>query len=175
MATVYDALFEPLWNIAAMETRSRETAIEIVHDVFLSLWARRETIEQTMVPGTDLRVYLAAAVRNRARNLRRHARVVDAAANALGAAGDSVAHYPAMGQRDRTADALAEEEEFRGAYNRAIRTLTDQERLAVFLRWEEEWSFEQIGEVLSLSKVGARKVVLRAQRKVQLLLADYRD
>jgi len=172
VSIIYTALFDQLWRIALLQTRSSDTASEIVHDVFLWLWAHRETVATDI----DIRVYLATAVRNRARTLARHAKVVDAVVTQVdGNSNDMASQSPAMGQPMPPSDVLAEEHDFRAAYQRAITILTEQERLAIYLRWEEEWAFEQIGQTMSLSKVGARKVVLRAQRKIQELLAQYRN
>jgi RNA polymerase sigma-70 factor (ECF subfamily) len=169
LSTLYKALFEELWRIALLQTRSPESANEIVQDVFLWLWARHATIRTD----TDIRVYLAVAVRNRARSLNRHARVVQTTKE-MATAAIGADEPLAMGQFGRSSDTLVEDQEFRAAYHRAVATLTDQERLAVFLRWEEDWTFEQVGHALAISKVGARKVVLRAQQKVRALLEDYR-
>lgn len=159
---LYRSLFKVLWSLALLQTHSGETAEEIVHDVFLRLWIARETIR---IDG-DVRVYLSAAVRNAARNLRKHEKIVDDAA-------PMVQLDPPMASHAMPSDAIVAHEEFMAAYHRALTVLTEQERIAAYLRWEETWPFERIGEVLSLSKVGARKVVLRAQRKVQKLLAEF--
>lgn len=62
----FDELFrqhsEPLQQIAYGIVRSRETAAEIVQDVFLKLWSAREVLEVEK----DARHYLARATRNRA-------------------------------------------------------------------------------------------------------------
>lgn len=67
-ASLYRTLYTILWRIAILVTRSAPTAEEIVQDVFLTLWDRRETLDVD----ADIRVYLAAAVRNRAHDLSRH-------------------------------------------------------------------------------------------------------
>jgi RNA polymerase sigma-70 factor (ECF subfamily) len=164
---LYEALFESLWRIAMLRTWSSELAEEIVHDVFLALWTRRTTIDVAM----DIQVYLAVAVRNRTRNLRAHDQVVQATATQVTQA---QADVPAMGQAPIAADSAVEVEEFWSAYRRALALLTDREREAALLRWEEGFTFEQVAQVLGLSVVGARGVILRAQRKVQAALAEYR-
>jgi RNA polymerase sigma-70 factor (ECF subfamily) len=71
----FDALFRanyaPLVGMAEGMLRSRAVAEEVVQDVMLELWRRRETlpIEES------LRAYLFRATRNRALNHLRHARV----------------------------------------------------------------------------------------------------
>jgi len=81
---------------------------------------------------------------------------------------------PAIGAPPTMPDAALETQEFYDAYHRALALLTERERTALLLRWDEDLTFEQIGHVLGLSNVGARAVVLRGQQKVQQALADYR-
>jgi RNA polymerase sigma-70 factor (ECF subfamily) len=166
--TLYLALYKILWSIALLQTRSAETAEEIVHDVFSRLWVNRATLR---IDG-DIKVYLSAAVRNAARNVRKHVRVVDAMERAVSGA---VLTLPASGQPLEATDVVVEHDEFLRAYREALTTLTEHERTAAYLRWEEGWSLEQVGDVLGMSKMGAHKVMARVQRKLQLLLSGYHD
>ena len=165
--TLYEAFFDSLWRLAMLLARSPESAEEIVQDVFLSLWVRRASIDV----GSDIRVYLNEAVRHQAYNLRRHSRVVATMEDAVER---EVLDAPAISQPFVAPDGAAETEEFYAAYHRILSTLTERDAVALRLRWEEEFTFEQIGQVLGLSAMGARKLILRAQRKVQDALADYR-
>ena len=165
--TLYEAFFDSLWRLAMLLVRSPESAEEIVQDVFLSLWVRRASIDV----GSDIRVYLNEAVRHQAYNLRRHSRVIATTEDAVER---EVLDVPAVSQPFVAPDGAAETEEFYAAYHRILSALTERDAVALRLRWEEEFSFEQIGQVLGLSAMGARKLILRAQRKVQDALADYR-
>lgn len=165
--TLYEALFDSLWRLALLLVRSPETAEEIVQDVFLALWVRRESIDV----GSDIRVYLNEAVRHQAYHVLRHRRVVTATEDAVE---QQTLDAPAVSQPFVAPDGAAETEEFYAAYHRILSTLTDRDAVALRLRWEEGFTFEQIGQVLGLSAMGARKLILRAQRKVQEALADYR-
>lgn len=165
---LYRSLFDALWNIAIIRTGEVAVAEEVLQDVFLRLWMRRDRLDVNL----DIRVYLAAAVRNQTRDLGKHLRVIDATVHAVNEERQDI---PGIGESPLTPDLQFETQEFLDAYHQAVTTLTDQEKIAVHLRWEQGMTFEELGEVLSLSKVGARKVVLRAQRKVQVLLEQYRD
>jgi len=165
--TLYRSLFPVLWSIAVLQTHSGDTAEEIVQDVFLRLWVGRTTLH---ISG-DVRVYLSASVRNAAQNLRKHGNVVTMLEDVVTQAARPI---PAMGEPTTPTDVAVERDEFVRAYRRALSALTEEERTAAFLRWEEEWPFERIGAVLSMSKVGAFKVVARAQKKLQKILAELR-
>jgi RNA polymerase sigma-70 factor (ECF subfamily) len=68
---IFRAHYPPLVSVAERMLRSRAVAEEIVQDVMLELWRRRESlpIEES------LRAYLFRATRNRALNHLRHRRV----------------------------------------------------------------------------------------------------
>src|SRR4051812_38738194 len=59
---------DQLCAFALVYTRSRDTAEEVVQDLFLWLWEHRTAIE----PPRSVAAYLHAAVRNRAMNAARH-------------------------------------------------------------------------------------------------------
>jgi RNA polymerase sigma-70 factor (ECF subfamily) len=164
--TLYLALFPSLWRLAGLRTGSSDLAKDLVQDAFFAFWRRRTTIDVNM----NVQVYLAVAVRNRARNMTRDARVVRDTEYAVQ---QHTLPTPAMGRSISLPDTNAEHQEFQAAYHRALYLLTDREREAGLLRWEEGLTFEQIGEILGISTGGTRKIVLRAQQKLQRLLADF--
>lgn len=168
LAVLYRTLFPSLWRLAMLRAGSTALAEEMVHDVFLALWLRREHLPMDV----DIHVYLAVAVRNRARDWHAHARVVRGTEDAVTHA---LLDPPAINQGSAPPDVLTESHEFVAAYHRALAALSDREREAALLRWEEGLSFEQIAVVLGLSKNGVRKILLRAQARVQTDLAAYRD
>jgi len=168
LATLYGALHTPLWRMAVVLTRSRDRADEIVQDVFLALWQRHEQLPHDL----DVRAYAYAAVRNLAKQRARHDGVVMRFEHA--AAHDS-AIPPAMGQAGPDAATHVESADFYAAFSRALRVLKDRERIALRLRLEDEFTFDQIGEALGISKMGAHKLVARAEQKIRELLADYRE
>jgi RNA polymerase sigma factor (sigma-70 family) len=165
-SALYLAFHPRLWRLGVILTRSTETAEEVVQDVLFSLWRHRETLARN----TDVHAYLYSAVRNRARSIGRHAQVVGVMEQEV-----VPAHFvPALGQHGAIPDRVTESNEFLDAYQRAMTTLTERERIALQLRAEEELSFEEIGTLLGISKMGAHKIVVRAVAKLGELLAAYR-
>jgi RNA polymerase sigma-70 factor (ECF subfamily) len=69
--TIFRANYPPLVGLAEQLVRERAVAEEIVQDVMLELWRRREAL----VVEDSLRAYLYRATRNRALNHLRHGRV----------------------------------------------------------------------------------------------------
>jgi RNA polymerase sigma-70 factor (ECF subfamily) len=68
---VFRSLYPPLVGLADGMLRQRAVAEEVVQDVMLELWRRRESL----VLEESLRAYLFRAVRNRALNHLRHEKV----------------------------------------------------------------------------------------------------
>ena len=65
---IYRAYHLVLWKYAYQFVHSRDAAQDIVQDVFVDLWDRRETLEIRKT----LEAYLFIAVRNRAMDVVRH-------------------------------------------------------------------------------------------------------
>src|SRR5688572_17817518 len=122
---LYIALFERLCRFAAAITGSIHTAQEIVQDVFLNLWSRLDTID---IHG-DPEVYLYTAVRNRARKVGRHDRVVQNFENSVTESGASP---PALGKSDPSPDKVFDAAELRRAVERALGNVDEREREAIF-------------------------------------------
>src|SRR5688572_26240120 len=69
---VYRQYYVPLWEFAYRYARTRDGAEDLVHDVFRSLWERRQSI----VLHSGLRQYLFGAVRNLGIKQQEHERIV---------------------------------------------------------------------------------------------------
>lgn len=76
---IFRAWYAPLVRHAERLLGARANAEEIAQDVLLELWRRRETLD----PQGTAQAYLFQAVRNRALNQLRHARVADRVAPQL--------------------------------------------------------------------------------------------
>jgi len=167
IATLYRAWYEPLWRFAVVLLRSPDLAEEVVQDVFLRLAARADAFDVQ----TEIRVYLYAAVRNRAHDLLRHQRTVT---NVETLVQDDALDAPAIGRAPVPPDVIAEGTEFMEAYRHALSILTGRERQALLLRWEEEMTLAQVSDALGMSIEGARTIIARAQQKIRRALAQYR-
>jgi RNA polymerase sigma-70 factor (ECF subfamily) len=167
LTALHNALYGPLWRLAVILTRSTSVAEEVLQEVFCSLWLRRASLD----PEMDARAYLYASVRNQIRQLHRHSRVV---ADVEDAVGHGALGMPALGTELLAPDQAVEASEFSSAFHHALAALTERERHALQLRIEEELTFDEIGQLLGLSRMGAHKIVARAEAKIRVLLAAYR-
>ena len=137
----FDAIFRA--NYAALVAfadgilRDHDAAEEVVQDVMVELWRRRDSL----VIESTLRAYLHRAVRNRALNHIRHVRVVRAAS-------------PAIAERTAEptpADARAIQSEMQIALARAVESLPPRCREVFELSRERGLSYAEIADTMEIS------------------------
>jgi len=165
---MYRAFFKPLWRVAYRTVHSPDVAEEMVQDVFLGIWQERQTLQVR----ESVSLYLHVAIRHRAYNYLRHAKVVERYE-----VGEDEASALSLVLPTRLSDpatALAESETDRSLLA-ALAGLSERDRDILVLRWREGWSFEEIGRVQGISSVAARLVVSRQQRRLRTFLERLRD
>ncbi|HWC74639.1 MAG TPA: sigma-70 family RNA polymerase sigma factor, partial [Gemmatimonadales bacterium] len=147
---------------AYLYVRSRETAEELVQDVFVRLWERHEAI-------AEVRAYLFRAVRNAALTWLRHHRIE----RRLELAPEDGAP-PGMGAPVRPADATVESAELRAAVRRAVAGLPEPYREVLTLRTQHQLSYPEIAAVLDIPLKTVETRVTRAFKALREVLAVHR-
>src|SRR5207253_5179981 len=77
---------------------------------------------------------------------------------------------PIKDESGPTPDASLLERELQEAIEKAIAQLPETQRMAVILRRYEEYSYEQIGEILDLSVPAVKSVLFRARTELRARL-----
>jgi RNA polymerase sigma-70 factor (ECF subfamily) len=153
-ADAYEAMFRayaaPLCAFACRMVRSRAVAEELVHDVFLSIWARRKEWD----PRGSLKAYLFRAVQNRALNVTRRERVARAFVEREAAWGE-----PRVAP---TADRQTLRDEGQATVLAAVAELPPRMRAVFMLRWSNRLSFAEIGQQLGIAPKTAENHMGRA-------------
>lgn len=135
-------------------------AEDIVHDIFTSLWEKRETLDVTI----SIKSYLFASVRNRCLNHLIHQRVHDEYQEAVLHKGDVSGML--------TWDYYVESE-LSEMIEKAIDKLPLQCRKIFILSRFEEKTAQEIGDDLSISPRTVEKHIEKALRLLRLELQDY--
>lgn len=156
---LFDACYEPLQRCAHRMLRSREEAEDVVHDVFLRVWRQRERLD----PACNIRAYLYAAARNRARDTLRRRRMEDDLAD------------PSEMEDGRAVDAegsaALEIEETAEAIRRAVEALPLRQRQVITLRWRRQMSYAEIAAELRIAEKTVGIHMGRALRRLRAMLA----
>lgn len=139
---------------------SETHAEDIVHDIFTSLWEKRETLDVTI----SIKSYLFASVRNRCLNHLIHQRVHDEYQEAVLHKGDVSGML--------TWDYYVESE-LSEMIEKAIDKLPPQCRKIFIMSRFEEKTAQEIADDLSISPRTVEKHIEKALRLLRLELQDY--
>jgi RNA polymerase sigma-70 factor (ECF subfamily) len=135
--TLFRRYYESLVGFAGSVLKDQEAAEDIVQDVMLELWRRRESLD---IP-ESCRSYLFRAVRNRALNDIRHATVAKKAEPTVAAELPEPPH----------ADAPISESELAGAIERAVSALAEPLRDCFNLNRRDGLTYAEIAVTLGIS------------------------
>lgn len=162
--TLFHRYYSALVGFASGFLRSMDAAQEVVNDVFLGLWERREEVD---IRGR-VDQYLYSAVRNRARNwIRREHRMAHRHDEA-----SLEEETPGMGEPLAPIDTTLEASEQMAIVWRAVDTLPEARRTVVILRWQRQMSFEEIAEVMGTTSAAVQMQLSRAMKLLRELLPD---
>ncbi len=136
----FRAYYPQLCAYAYGRVRSRETAEEVVQDVFTRLWEERHRFRIRH----SLKNYLYTAVRNHAISLLRH-RLVERRWEDAATRDAPDAHSVNEGERHVESEALTR------AVREVVDGLPERCRLALMLRWQRQLSYAEVAEVMGIS------------------------
>jgi len=159
----FDALFRQYYAVLVGFTesllRSRAVAEEVVQDVLLEVWRRRETLEIDLT----WRSYLFRAARNRALNDLRHARVAQRAEPLVRGPASVAPSSPAE------LDARELDREFR----RVLAALPEPVREVFQMSRRDGLKYGEIAGALGISVKTVEARMGRALRELRVQLADW--
>ncbi|MFZ4261943.1 RNA polymerase sigma factor [Sphingobacterium sp. HJSM2_6] len=140
--------------------QEKEAAGDLVQDVFLTLWQKRETISVT----NSLSSYLYTATRNKVFNLLSHQKVASRYA-------ESIANF--MEEGHSMTDVTLREKELARIIEKEIDALPTKMREVFLLRSQEELSYQQIGEQLNITKQTAKLQMHNALKILKIKIKSY--
>jgi RNA polymerase sigma-70 factor (ECF subfamily) len=148
---------------AGLQGGRSEVAEETVQDVFLEIWARRDTwtIERSLA------AYLFRAVRNRISSERRTLRLERGYA-------ESVVREIDTATREKADDHL-DEVVLEAALASALAVLPERARQVFLLNRRDHLSYAEIADVLGIAVKTVEMHMARALRALRASLADWRD
>jgi RNA polymerase sigma-70 factor (ECF subfamily) len=166
LEVVFHRYAGPMCTFALHVVRRPDLATEVVHDVFLRIWERRERLQVR----DSLQAYLYRATRNRALDVMKRAaleqRWVERSTQEHEAAGPP-AMAPAHAELER-ADLVT-------ALERAVEEIPERRRMAFLLRWKDGLSYVEIAGLMGTSIKTVENQISRALRDLRDLLAPHID
>lgn len=161
--TAFDAIFRawygPLVGTAERMLRDRAVAEELVQDVMLELWRRRETL----APDGSPQAYLFQATRNRVLNHLRHRKIEQR----------SEPEVRAESSSSPNADAVVVEGELDIAVQRAVQSLPDRCREVFELSRVHGLKYAEIAHQLGISVKTVEAQMGKALRTLRERLAPW--
>jgi len=161
----FEAIFREyyalLCGIAVQYVHSRDDAQDLVQQLFLSIWHNRSTFSVDGALGD----YLCAAIRNRARNVIAHARVVRLHR-------DDVARDPSAELAPDDAHARLEADERHAAVVQALAALPARRRAVCLLRWIDGLSYAEIAHRLGISEKTVANQLTQALASIRARMRD---
>ena len=159
---LFDRFFEYLCNVVYRVIHDYESARDVVQDLFLEIWKKRETIAIQ----TALRPYLRRAAVNRGLNYIKRRKIVTSQDE------DAARHIPsdiASGQL------MLEKEELEKRINKVINSLPPKCKLVFSMSRFENMSYNEIAQAMEISVKTVENQISKALRilraEVQLHMA----
>ncbi|ACU05576.1 RNA polymerase sigma factor [Pedobacter heparinus] len=157
---IYDRYFWQLHAHAYKWMRNREETRDIIHELFLTLWEKRETLSFEH----GLLSYLSAAVRNRIFNLLAHKRIESKYLSSL----DDF-----INEGICITDHLIREKQLTSLIENEISGMPAKMREVFELSRKENLSHKEIAEQLDISELTVRKHVQHALKILRFKLGFY--
>jgi RNA polymerase sigma-70 factor (family 1) len=156
-ADIYRAHWKNLYHNALRRLGDEDQAKDIVQDVFVQLWSRRETLEIS-----NLEAWLQTAIRYRVYNAVAHEKVNDTYFQHL-AAGDISS--PAPDENLHCAEL-----EYR--FSRAVDQMPEKRREIYQLRFEQELSTQHIADRLNITQKTVQNQLTKAVHYLKITLGS---
>lgn len=151
---LFEKYQDKVFKVACKYLKSASLAEEVVQDVFIKLWFQKETLT-----GIDyFSTWLQTLARNHIIDFMRKLDVRSAA--------DRQWAYNA-GQEENTTDHKIRNAQYEQLVEKALGELSDQQRAVYKLAKEQGLTYDQIGEVLSLSPLTVKTHMQRALRSIR--------
>jgi RNA polymerase sigma-70 factor (family 1) len=162
-AQIFRQYFEPLRTNAYKLMKSEFWAEEVVQEVFLHLWAQRETLVNIDAPGAYLYRLTANRCLNRLRRQELEARMQYFVSQVL--------HNSDNGRQEQLPDYRKLEKLIAEATAR----LPDQQRRIFLLQQEEGLSYQEIASRLGISKNTVRNHMVQTLKSIRQYLYRHGD
>ncbi len=152
-----------LYRFAYVLTSDAQMAEDIVQDVFVYVWERREQIDFSR----NIKSYLFQSIRNRALNMLQHVRAQSRV--------ETVVHEATVRTSANDGEIALEEEDLACMLREALATLPPRTREIFMLHREQGMSYTDIADVLGIGIPTIHNQMSRASKVVQAAISRWRN
>lgn len=157
---IYEQYQDKVFAYAWRFTKSRHEAVEVVQQVFIKLWEKREGID----PAGHFEGYVMRMTQNHLLNLLRNTARDQAKKQRL---------FENMTRLHREPEESLLEKELTTVYNRAIEALPTQKKIIYHLRHKEGLSYAEIAEQLNISPFTVKKHMAEAVKLIRSYVSTH--
>lgn len=157
---IYNKNFSPLYHYGMRMLYDEEAVRDCLHNLFVKLWENHKTLK----PTDNIRYYLLSALRNNIINYRvkeNKYQKVDLESNEV---------FDLKFNVESEYIKKEEQHEKMRQLSEAMNKLTGRQKEIIYLRYFEEMDYDEIAEIMNLSKKGAYKLSARALEALRELL-----
>lgn len=162
---LFDSYYSMLCLVAYDMVKNKHLAEEIVDDVFFNLWQKRNSIEINK----SIRAYLVRSVKNRSINWLEQTKTE----RLLMATATDISTYEEILWDNNYPLGNLLEKELRSSINESINALPEQCRKIFLLNRNDDLTYEEIAEKLSISVNTIKTQMKIALAKLRESLSDY--
>lgn len=149
---IYERNFSPLYQYGMRMLQDEESVRDCLHNLFIKIWVNHQTLK----PTDNIKYYLISALRNTILNYRtqeRKIQKVDLESNEVFDLKFTVeSEYIRKEEQSEKVMQLSE----------AMNKLTARQKEIIYLRYFEEMDYNEIAEIMDLTKKGTYKLSARA-------------
>lgn len=156
---LFDAYWDPIYEVAFTLTKSRETARDIVQEIFIKIWLQREELPQK----DNFPNYLFIVARNH---------IVDELRKKVKAAPFTGQLQAWFSESPLQPDQQLQYHESQALIRQAIHNLPEQQRQVYLLTRENGWTQEEIAQYLQVSKNTVKTHMTRALQAIREFLIN---
>lgn len=138
----------------------RETSKDAIHDVFYKLCINKTQLDSIH----NMRFYLFRALKNRLLDIHKQKR--ETSELPLNITSDNLPFTISVTIEDSLIQ-LEEEEHIKIRIEKLVDSLTDRQREIIYLRYTQEYSYEEIAELMNISVHSCRKLFHKAISKIK--------
>jgi RNA polymerase sigma-70 factor (family 1) len=156
---LYNRYKNVVYSCALKITKSKTLSEEVVQDVFLKIWYKKETLTDI----AHFESYIFITARNHIFNMLKQIARERTLKNKI----------PYNDISFDKADSPLEEEQFKSIFNNILQQLPPQQQKVYRMIKEQDLNYEQVGEILKISPLTVKKHMAQAMKFIRLKLTRH--